>query len=99
LIAQSVGDINSPRFRINRDAGRTLEETFSPLQAPDRSAEATTGIEDKDLPCLRIRYVDVVLSVNGNTLRGFHRALILVVAVQELIFVLGEVKDVNAFTR
>ena len=79
---------------INRDSGCPFEIPFT-LHAADDPLKLTVGVEDKDLARVRVGHVDVVGGIHGNALRRIE-AVLVPLARNELVFVLLEVKDVNA---
>ncbi len=96
FVAQRVGDVNALGGGVDRDSGGALEESFAAFQAADHAAEFSAGIEDENLAGLRIGYVNIVLCINGNTLRREHGIFAAVFAGKKFVFFFGEVKDVDA---
>src|SRR5215471_14764972 len=95
LVAQGVGDIDPLRPRVDRDPCRALEVAFPAFQAADRPLEFSAGLENEDLARLGIGHVNMVRSIDGDALRC-DQAVVVSVAVNELVLLLGKIEDVDA---
>ena len=58
--------------------------------------ELAIAVEDENLARLGVADVDVVLVIDGDTLRSEHRILALLFALDELVLLLDGIEDMNA---
>ena len=96
LVAQRIGDVDPLLFGIDGNSGGPLEKSFAALQAAYGVLILSIGIEDENLAGFRIADVNIVLAIYGNTLWCQHRVLVLVLTLNELVFLLHGIEDVDA---
>src|ERR1700675_1800126 len=95
LVAQGVGDVNALLRRIHCDSRGTFEKSFPAFQGADHAPEFSARIKHENLPRHRIGHINIVLRIHRDALRRHHGIFAAVFARQKLIFLFGEIENVD----